>query len=59
VPEVGVDNLGTSTTLESNKSLREYFCLCHALLKLPKKLTAIASPLRQSLRTQFHTLLYR
>jgi hypothetical protein len=34
-------------------------CLHHALLKLPKKLAAIASPVRQSLRTQFHTLLYR
>ena len=35
------------------------FCLCHALLKLPKKLAAIASPVRQSLRAQFHPLLYR
>src|SRR5262249_45525120 len=34
-------------------------CLRHALLKLPKKLAAIASPVRQSLRTKFHTLLYR
>ncbi len=34
-------------------------CLRHALLKLPKKLVAIASPVRQSLRRQFHTLLYR
>jgi hypothetical protein len=34
-------------------------CLRHALLKLPKKLVAIASPVRQALRTQFHTLLYR
>ena len=34
-------------------------CLRHALLKLPKKLMAIASPLRKALRTQFHTLLYR
>ena len=34
-------------------------CLRHTLLKLPKKLAAIASPVRQSLRTQFHTLLYR
>jgi hypothetical protein len=29
------------------------------LLKLPKKLVAIASPVRQSLRTPFHTLLSR
>jgi hypothetical protein len=35
------------------------FCLRHAILKLPKKLAAIASPVRQSLRAQFHTLLYR
>src|SRR4029450_11056713 len=34
-------------------------CLRHALLKLPKKLAAIPSPLRQALRTQFHTLWYR
>jgi hypothetical protein len=34
-------------------------CLRHALLKLPKKLTAITSPLRKALRTQFHTLWYR
>src|SRR5262249_55060282 len=33
--------------------------LRHALLKLPKKLVAIASPVRKALRTQFHTLLYR
>ena len=35
------------------------YCLRHALLKLPKKLAAIASPVRQALRTKFHTLLYR
>src|SRR5262244_1083835 len=34
-------------------------CLRHALLKLPKKRVAITSPVRQALRTQFHTLLYR
>jgi len=33
--------------------------LRHALLKLPKKLAAIPSPLRKALRTQFHTLWYR
>ena len=50
----------------TTKSLRTLFpgarlgtCLRHALLKLPKKLVAIASPARQTLRTQFHTLLYR
>ena len=34
-------------------------CLRHALNKLPKKLTAIASPVRKALRSQCHTLLYR
>jgi hypothetical protein len=34
-------------------------CLRHAINKLPSKLVAIASPVRQALRTQFHTLLYR
>ena len=34
-------------------------CLRHAINKLPGKLTAIASPVRKALRTQFHTLLYR
>jgi hypothetical protein len=50
----------------TTKSLRTLFpgvrvgtCLRHALLKLPKKLAAIASPVRQTLRSQFHTLLYR
>jgi hypothetical protein len=50
----------------TNSSLRTLFpgarlgtCLRHALLKLPKKLVAIASPLRKTLRTQFHTLWYR
>ena len=50
----------------TTKSMRTQFpgarlgtCLRHALLKLPKKLMAIASPVRKALRTQFHTLLYR
>jgi len=34
--------------------LGNYFC--HALNKLPKKLAAIASPVRTALRSQFHTL---
>ena len=34
-------------------------CLRHALNKLPGKLTAIASPVRKALRSQFHTLLFR
>jgi hypothetical protein len=50
----------------TTKSMRTLFpgarlghCLRHALLKLPQKLVAIASPVRQTLRTQFHTLWYR
>jgi hypothetical protein len=50
----------------TTKSMRTLFpgarlgtCLRHALLKRPKKLVAITSPVRQALRTQFHTLLYR
>jgi hypothetical protein len=34
-------------------------CLRHAINKLPGKLVAIASPVRKTLRSQFHTLLYR
>src|SRR6266511_121335 len=34
-------------------------CLRHALNKLPKKLAAIASPVRKAWRSQVHTLLYR
>jgi hypothetical protein len=34
-------------------------CLRHALIKLPGKLAAAASPVRQALRSRFHTLLYR
>jgi hypothetical protein len=50
----------------TTKSLRTLFpgvrvgtCLRHALLKLPKKLVAIPSSVRQALRSQFHTLLSR
>jgi hypothetical protein len=50
----------------TTKSLRTLFpgarlgiCLRHALLKLPGKLVAIASPVRKALCSQFHTLLYR
>jgi hypothetical protein len=49
----------------TTKSLRTLFpgarlgnCLRHALNKLPKKLAAIASPVRKVLRSQFHTLWY-
>src|SRR5215813_4817936 len=59
----GILTDGFDSTL---KSLRTLFpgarlgnCLRHALNKLPKKLAAIPSPVRQALRSQFHTLLYR
>src|SRR5262249_32863133 len=59
----GVLTDGCDRTTKSMRTLfpgvRVGFCLRHALLKLPKKLVAIASPVRQSLRTKFHTLLYR
>jgi len=50
----------------TNKSMRALFpgarlgnCLRHAVIKLPRKLAIIASPVRQALRSRFHTLLYR
>jgi hypothetical protein len=59
----GILTDGFDSTL---KSLRTLFpgarlgnCLRHALTKLPSKLTAIASPMRKALRSQFHTLWYR
>jgi hypothetical protein len=59
----GILTDGFDSTTSSLRTLfpgaRLGFCLRHALLKLPKKLVAIASPVRQSLRTQFHTLLSR
>src|SRR5215468_2387337 len=54
---------GFDSTTKSMRTLfpgaRLGFCLRHALLKLPKKLVTIASPVRKALRSQFHTLLYR
>ena len=59
----GVLTDGFDSTTKSMRTLfpgaRLGICLRHALLKLPKKLVAIASPIRKILRTQFHTLLYR
>jgi hypothetical protein len=59
----GVLTDGFDSTTKSTRTLfpgaRLGFCLRHALNKLPKKLAAIASPLRRSLRVKFHTLLYR
>jgi hypothetical protein len=57
----GVLTDGFASTTKSMRTrfpgARLGFGLRHALLKLPKKLVAIASPGRQALRTQFHTLL--
>src|SRR5215470_6550724 len=59
----GVLTDGFDSTTRSMRTLfpgaRLGTCLRHALIKLPKKLTAIASPMRKALRTQFHTLWYR
>ena len=35
------------------------YCLRHALNKLPDKLVGLAAPMRQGLRSKFHTLLHR
>src|SRR2546423_780894 len=59
----GILTDGFDSTTSSLRTLfpgaRLGFCLRHALNKLPKKLTAIASPGRQSLRARFHALLSR
>jgi hypothetical protein len=59
----GVLTDGFDSTTKSMRTLfpgaRLGFCLRHALIKLPKKLAAITSPVRKALRSQFHTLLYR
>jgi hypothetical protein len=59
----GILTDGFDSTTSSMRTLfpgaRLGTCLRHALNKLPGKLVAIASPLRKTLRTQFHTLLYR
>jgi hypothetical protein len=57
----GVLTDGFDSTIKSMRTLfpgaRLGNCLRHALNKLPTKLAAIASPVRQALRSQFHTLL--
>src|ERR671929_280114 len=65
-PSYRVKGVLTDGFDSTTKSMRTLFpgvrvgtCLRHALLKLPKKLVAIASPVRKALRTQFHTLWYR
>src|SRR5499426_1290632 len=54
---------GFDSTIKSMHTLfpgaRLGYCLRHAITKLPGKRTAIASPVRKALRSQFHTLLYR
>src|SRR2546422_4358373 len=59
----GVLTDGFDSTTSSMRTLfpgaRLGNCLRHAINKLPTKLTAITSPVRQTLRTQFHTLLHR
>src|SRR5262249_46458492 len=54
---------GFDSTTKSMRTLfpgvRSAFSLPPALLKLPKNLVAITPPVRRSLRTQFHPLLYR
>jgi hypothetical protein len=59
----GILTDGFDSTTSSMRTLfpgaRLGTCLRHALLKLPKKLAAIPSPVRTALRSRFHTLLYR
>lgn len=59
----GVLTEGFDSTTKSMRTLfpgaRLSNRLRHALNKLPKKLMAIASPVRKALSTQFHTLLHR
>jgi hypothetical protein len=65
-PSYRVKGVLTDGFDSTTKSLRTLFpgarlgiCLRHALLKLPKKLAAVTSPVRKALRTQFHTLWHR
>jgi hypothetical protein len=65
-PSYRVQGILTDGFDSTNKSLRTLFpgvrlgnCLRHAINKLSKKLAAVASPVRKTLRSQFHTLLYR
>ncbi len=59
----GILTDGFDSTIKSLRMLfpgaRLGYCLRHAINKLPKKLVAIASPVRKALRSQFHTLLHR
>src|SRR5713101_6963777 len=59
----GILTDGFDSTTKSLRTLfpeaRLGFCLHEVPTRRPKKLAAIASPVRQSLRAKFHTLLYR
>jgi hypothetical protein len=59
----GILTDGFDSTVKSMRTLfagaRLGNCLRHALSTLPKKLAAIASPVRKALRALFHPLLYR
>jgi len=59
----GILTDGFDSTIKSMRTLfpgaRLGNCLRHAINKPPGKLTAIASSVRKTLRSQFHTLLYR
>jgi hypothetical protein len=59
----GILTDGFDSTVKSMRTLfpgaRQGNCLRHAITKIPRKLAAIASPVRTALRSQFHTLLYR
>ena len=59
----GILSDGFASTTKSMRTLfpgaRLGTCLRHAFLKLPKKLAAMTSPRRKTLRSQFHTLWYR
>jgi hypothetical protein len=54
---------GFDSTTKSMQTLfpsaRLGYCLRHALNKLPDKLVGLAAPVRQGLRSKFHTLLHR
>jgi hypothetical protein len=65
-PSYRVRGILTDGFDSTTKSMRTLFpgarlgnCLRHAIIKLPGKLVAIASPMRRALRSQFHTLWYR
>jgi hypothetical protein len=65
-PSYRVRGILTDGFDSTNKSMRTLFpgtrlgtCWRHAVIKLPGKLAAIASPVRQALRSRFHTLVYR